>query len=592
MKNIVKHRMIASRIGLALCALGVSCDEGRPEDDHDRSADCGVEADQLSMVIVDDDLFEEILDWSDPNSGALTSALNAANTKEAMRSADNCAGAGNDPSLDSLQCASSEEQLARRLVEHADKTVGPQCVLIGSKNFDITFDKKAHDGSENTFDDTHKGKGRLDGVIKRISRDGPALSALITGISYEPIRGEEDGDPGYVLSRDSWAEVSVMNVCYDDELNEITNGPAATVRMEAQTYGKITIVNQSDEIKKNGNSVGKGEFVSGTSRYLKDKNNWEFINGTQPTNLALSRIVSTSHWNVNWETAIPALIDIAALINEFAFPEYAALVNEWLRLAPSNPNGGTPVDDPQPKSAGDYVMRSVDSVRKHFVKVGENKGHAGRTHKEGNNRVNDTIVLRPFDQVTYRMESRFQASVTTDEAGPLRRFAQFVSVAMASDFGLFLTAKYDTAECNKLPEPARQACHNTNPTGYYMVGAKTANNIPKKWDDVYKGDYGENFLYSFSHRPKVCGIGSTMATCVEYSQNREDAYSPRDFKELAQDAKETMHRFGVRDNLPSIVNSPVAGMVANIEAAGSSTKKVTIVEGIIEIEPPSRPSPN
>ncbi|MEM7156249.1 MAG: hypothetical protein AAF799_25575 [Myxococcota bacterium] len=549
------------------------CDEQpRNDDAQERSqAECE-KNNRLTTVFVPEDVFDDIDSWADPGSNAFESALAAADPMALGQSTDEfCTKVGDDPTIDAATCVSTKAALANHLAAHAAKDSGPQCVVAINPHTELP-DRVSP--AEEVFISVHHPEH---GVTKYISREGPALAAMFTTMTDRTVHGEKNGDPGFIENRDGFAFVRVMNICYDDDHNRIFDAPSATVRMEAEYHGKIAISNQASTRHKSGNSTGKGEFIAGTHRYTKNANKWELLKGTQPKNLAVSRTVSSSHWEVKWGDIIPALINVADWVATYSFPEeYPALRDKWKK-------GGQPVDDPKPKDVGTYVKDSVDAFdfRKHIVVVGKDDGHAGREVQEDLNKVNDLVKLVPFDQVTYRLNSRIQASVTAHGSQAIfDSFFSFVGVSMASDFGIFLTAQYDADECTKWPEgPARQACKNSEPVGYFLGGAKTAKNIQESWNDIY-GDpahpeYDENY--------GDCGLGSIPPFfCINYETRREDTRSPRDFNELGNNAKTVANNFGLYDDNDGWINTPVADMVAKIKAADDDGG--TIVQFSFEVE--------
>nr|MCH9687003.1 hypothetical protein [Deltaproteobacteria bacterium] len=224
MKTAATRRTLISITGLTLCALAVGCDQGRDDTPPCSAADCDAGPEPISTVFVDADLFAEVLDWSDPNSGALEAALAAGGTAEAMRSTDDaCPGVGADPEIQAASCTSSRDQLVNLMMTQAAKDDGPQCLLVAGVDEKLRVD--THSTGE------AKGFESNNGVTQRFSRQGPAGATLITASSKLQLEGEQEDGPDYLESRDAAERIRVMSLCYDDNGRVVADGPAATIRI-------------------------------------------------------------------------------------------------------------------------------------------------------------------------------------------------------------------------------------------------------------------------------------------------------------------------------------------------------------------------
>ncbi|MEM7158578.1 MAG: hypothetical protein AAF799_37405 [Myxococcota bacterium] len=579
-KTKTNDYILRSIAGLAICALAPGCDRQTTEHDHHTRSDCAPASDQMSTVFVSSAVFDEIEAWADDDGAPrLKHDLNAAAATDWQSADGSCDDLSDYPGVSTAQCASSKDLLHQLLVKQAAKDAGSQCVVVAGigpdQNVDVLPDFGDEEVSENTEGDT----------TKRISRHGPASSILLTAMSRDRANGSHSGDPVSIDTKKAVTRIKVMNVCYDDEHNRIKDGPSLRVSMEAEFHGKITVVNQSTKDGKRGNSVGKGEFIAGTHRYtLTD--NWTLINGTHPQNLALSRVVSHSSWSVNWSAVVPFLIDIATWAADYFFPEYESLPGNWKKESTGEESSA-----PNPKSAGEYDKKTLDDFRKIFVVVGEDGGENGRDSKQDQNRVNDSIVIEPFSPATYEMASGVQASVDTHRYDHDGHYRNFVSVAMASDFGVLFTMNYPESECQKLDGAARAACERFNPVGFYAVGAKTEKNIGSSMSDFYNNDTEREGFKDGTCGPdegREClpdymgGCIWVGPPCINYQQKIEDVYSPRDFDALAENARVVAGNMGWDDNEPGLKNTPVQDMVDKIKDAND--QGVTIVTGIMELE--------
>ncbi|MCH9686053.1 MAG: hypothetical protein K0V04_31755 [Deltaproteobacteria bacterium] len=556
------RRLLTPTVGMTLCVLAPACDEAPGENALQHRAGV-VSPEQMSTVFLDEDVFDEVLEsWSEPELGSLEADLAAGGSSG--DASEICSAIGDDPDNDSAQCASSKGHLANLMMNYAGLNEGSQCVMLANIKDNVRIGT--------AVDDEETTENSKDGIHYRVNRQGPAASYLVTGFSRGHIHEDNEHQ---LASRDASAVIRVMNVCYDDAGKPVKDGPSAKVRLEAETHGKITVINQSTNLGQSGNSLGKGEFIAGTNRYMKDANEWKLLNGTEAKNLALSRSVSHSTWTPNWGEFVPALIDVADWAARYFFPSYQPLVDEWIKVGT-----GEAQKTPNPKSVGTYLKKTADDFRKLFVVVGKDDGHNGRTTQEDKNKINDLVLLKPFDQVTYQMASRVKTTVRTQPSGPLRQYRNFTSVAMASDFGFFLAVEFPIEECNKLSGEARAACRISTPVGYFMAGTKNAENISTSLKDFYNGQYSEGKCGPDEHPPP--GPVAPPAICIDYGGRATDVYSVRDFDTLATNAEFVARNFGWDDTRPDWANTPVADMVAKIKAAKG--QGLTVVEGMLEVQ--------